>query len=355
MKRDQTIDTLRGFAMTWVILIHCIFWTYFFYSSTEATLKSFLLIEMPLFFFVSGASFMIAKKKNYLEFIKKRLKRLLIPYWCYVVVGLLIAFLTYATFSIKQFGFVIPRTVPTLGVPYLGSALWFIWPFLLITITMPLFRYYFEKKEQIWWKLLPLIVMMLIILIMDLWIPNQMEFKCWLLYNFFTYLGFFYPILKEQNKKQKQIIGTIGIISLLTTLILGITNLYPFDMQINKFQYNLIFLLYNLSFLSFLYVILNWFLKGIDKLKQIHAFKFIFTSYEKNSYTIFLFHPIVFLLIERILHHFSLVTIIQNHQYLIFPFYFIIIWILSSLIGRIFNFIETPFWKKWYQKYKEEV
>ena len=61
MSRDKTIDRLRGFAMLWVIVVHVLYWGNFFSNGYVNFLKSFCLFEMPLFFFITGASNSLAK------------------------------------------------------------------------------------------------------------------------------------------------------------------------------------------------------------------------------------------------------------------------------------------------------
>ncbi|MDR2511322.1 MAG: acyltransferase [Bacteroidales bacterium] len=65
--RNEKLDIFRGLAMIWVILTHCLYWLGYFSS-----IKSFLLIEMPLFFFISGASNGMSNKKSLKGFYTNR-------------------------------------------------------------------------------------------------------------------------------------------------------------------------------------------------------------------------------------------------------------------------------------------
>jgi surface polysaccharide O-acyltransferase-like enzyme len=54
-QRDEQLDIIRGGAMIWVVLIHCIYWTACV-PAGWAIAKSYLLVEMPIFFYLAGAS-----------------------------------------------------------------------------------------------------------------------------------------------------------------------------------------------------------------------------------------------------------------------------------------------------------
>lgn len=345
-KRDQTLDILRGFAMSWVILVHCAYWLQFFQSPNAKDLKSLILIEMPLFFFISGASFTLMKPQNYGQFLIKRGKRILIPYWCYVIVCILLAFLKLSDFKFFQFGMILPIQVPNFGLLFVSGALWFIWPFLLVTLTLPFLKVYFDHSKNIIWRVFIVIVMIAIITYMDFYVQNHMQIKSWILYSLFSYLGFFYQDLKKESKRKENCLIAIGFLSLLAVILLGVYQIYPFDMQFNKFQYNTMFVLYNLAFLSFLFIFLNFIMKIFQKLYQYRFFHFFFEPYKKNCYTIYLFHPIAFLVLYGAVAHFGGYGRLLPYQYFIFPIYFLITWIGCSLVGRIFSFVETPFWKK---------
>ena len=65
VKRDETIDQLRGLAIFWVIVVHVLYWGNFFDNNYINTIKSFCLFEMPLFFFLTGASNSFSKIDGY--------------------------------------------------------------------------------------------------------------------------------------------------------------------------------------------------------------------------------------------------------------------------------------------------
>ncbi|WP_270380969.1 acyltransferase family protein [Mitsuokella multacida] len=86
--RVQLIDDLRGLAMMYVILIHVLFWLAPFGNSI---FPGFLLIEMPLFFMVTGMANYFAHTDDLRRYYVSRLQRLLVPYWCYALLAALLS------------------------------------------------------------------------------------------------------------------------------------------------------------------------------------------------------------------------------------------------------------------------
>ncbi|MDO5151528.1 MAG: hypothetical protein Q4D76_19420, partial [Oscillospiraceae bacterium] len=57
--------------------------------------KSFLLFEMPIFFFVTGAVNGFGKQQKYKTFCFKRIKGLMIPYYIYSAICIVISIIYY--------------------------------------------------------------------------------------------------------------------------------------------------------------------------------------------------------------------------------------------------------------------
>ena len=95
MKRDKSIDIARGISMILVIAGHC----KYIDSGLKIWLYSF---HIPLFFFLSGMVFNYDKYKSVTDFLKNKIKKLMLPYF---TIGILIIFLNniYSSIIIKQF------------------------------------------------------------------------------------------------------------------------------------------------------------------------------------------------------------------------------------------------------------
>ncbi|MDO5138386.1 MAG: acyltransferase family protein, partial [Oscillospiraceae bacterium] len=72
--------------MIWVIVVHTLYWGNFSSDSSFNLIKSFFLFEMPLFFFVTGASNSFSRSTGYYRFVFRRYKRILIPYWVFALI-----------------------------------------------------------------------------------------------------------------------------------------------------------------------------------------------------------------------------------------------------------------------------
>ena len=74
--RIEWIDIAKGIGMIFVILGHT--------AIPDNYLKFVLAFNMPLFFFLSGCTFKL--KDNFFEFLKKKIKTLLIPYFVFSII-----------------------------------------------------------------------------------------------------------------------------------------------------------------------------------------------------------------------------------------------------------------------------
>lgn len=72
-KRIEWLDSLRGFAMFFVILGHIA-------ANSSSQILLIYSFHMPLFFMISGATFRAGKYSSFFECIKDKAKKLLLPY-----------------------------------------------------------------------------------------------------------------------------------------------------------------------------------------------------------------------------------------------------------------------------------
>jgi len=91
-KRIEWIDTLRGIAMFFTI------WGHAYPDATGLIRKYIYSFHMPLFFFISGLTYN-SNKLSFKDFIKKRMKTLLIPYLIINLISIFIYFL-FSKFAI---------------------------------------------------------------------------------------------------------------------------------------------------------------------------------------------------------------------------------------------------------------
>ena len=84
MERDKQLDLYRGLSMIYVVcFIHVIYWL----KIGSEPFMSIMLFEMPLIFFISGASLSFNKgHRSLTKTIWSRIKRVVLPYYIYAVI-----------------------------------------------------------------------------------------------------------------------------------------------------------------------------------------------------------------------------------------------------------------------------
>src|SRR5690349_10117734 len=81
-RRQADLDVFRALAMIWVLMIHCLYLTPILKPRWDVP-KSLLLIEMPVFFYLAGASNGLTRTRSLLRFYASRLFRIALPLWVY--------------------------------------------------------------------------------------------------------------------------------------------------------------------------------------------------------------------------------------------------------------------------------
>lgn len=120
-------------------VVHLIYWLRIEFIAPY--IKGLFLIEMPIVFYVSGWAFSISSKKIYLKYLANRLKRILIPYYIFVLlISLLLIVLSFFS-SIDYVNQVYTKKYWIdsflLSSPS-SSAIWFVKIYLIISLLAPL-------------------------------------------------------------------------------------------------------------------------------------------------------------------------------------------------------------------------
>ena len=298
--RDKTIDNLRCLAMFEVIIVHVLYYGKFVNYGIIKILKSFLLFEMPLFFFVMGASSLYIKDINYKEYVIKRFLKLLIPYWIYSIICFTITSVKYLVenkvidfaFYIRVFlSWLIPINNQITTIPYITYALWFIPVYLCVTLFIPpLIKI---KKTSKLYMLAGLCILLAFVFSVN----HNFGWICYpLFYLLWTYIGlFFYELKAISYSPSKRIIYLVFSFISLTSLIFLNRVGQSMDMQQNKFPPNFVFLIYSMLSMSLILFNLKTLDSCFEKLKNIQ-FNELIRIFSKNTTTIFLYQGIAFCL-----------------------------------------------------------
>ena len=303
VKRDETIDQLRGLAIFWVIVVHVLYWGNFFDNNYINTIKSFCLFEMPLFFFLTGASNSFSKIDGYFKFIFKRFKRILIPYWFF---ALICAGLSVAHLAIKEgmnvaiaievlVSWLIPVDSQITKISYLTWALWFVPVYLCVILIVPFLKRIKQCKNQVYF-LSALLAIFVIMCIFDLgWIQNVV------FYSFWTYIGLFYTdiILWLKNHKFRKFLGLVVLIGIVAIFIFAVMG-QPIDMQDNKFPPNLMFGLFSIVAMSLIILGIPLIKKGYECICKYKLIRKIAHLFSTRSMTVFLYQAFAFNVTIRI-------------------------------------------------------
>ena len=87
--RDTLLDAIRAYTMMYII---CVVHLFYYCLWPTDTLVSLILIEMPVIFFISGASARHSHKHTFRRLLVGRLRRVLLPYYVYAAISLLMLY-----------------------------------------------------------------------------------------------------------------------------------------------------------------------------------------------------------------------------------------------------------------------
>ena len=251
--RIDMIDNFRGFAMMYVIFIHCLHWIDFFPDT-----RTLFFIEMPLFFSISGMALYFSPTENLIHFYKARLKRILFPYWrcilLYCALNAIFFVRLDAEYSPLELllSWLNPFTDPISIVSYLENAMWFVPVYIGIIVIFPFLRRFIQKFAAPLSSLPPaLLAGANFCFTFYLDVPDLLQKV--LFYAFWVYFGLYYMKYihgMTAGKKLKiylpfMIAGTLGFIYIVSGEFADVRGqIIGLDMQENKFPPNFAFFLY---------------------------------------------------------------------------------------------------------------
>lgn len=292
MERDANLDKYRAIVMAYIVcLIHLVYWADF----GSEPYRSFFLFEMPVIFFISGASYRLSTPKSYTAFVKGRIRRIIIPYyiWLLLSLPLSIILLQFGRWGIdagltegmsnsellisgiKKVAF-FQRSQ---GLIPFDNHVWFIVPFFIIMLLAPMVSRLIINQRDI---VVSIVILLMIVFAGD-YLYNEMQIKnkaVEMINYVFAYLLFF--IIGFAYKKAKlthwHILFAILVIAL--SVIAMRMGIYPESIQLNKFPPTCCFVLYNFGVLLLLIYLFDHI--------RIPDWKWL-GVYNKRGYTIYIY------------------------------------------------------------------
>lgn len=296
-ERDPFLDRLRTLATVWVLMVHIFYWLRFFPEGILETVKSWLLLEMPLFFFLTGAGLSLSQEKPWGIFVCRSLRRMLIPYWSYALLCVVItAFHNGALNKSLLLYWIFPLDSQAVGVPFLTDALWYVPVYLFCIPFIPQLRRVKSRPLPV----VALLVTMLLFFERQGWYyPQNVTF-----YSLWIYLGLHYPSWKKRyldsaGKRWEMLLTAAVGFGLV--VVLCVFGGQTWDMQQNKFPPNGVFLFFSVGGMSLLTLLLPTIVKVMNRLGRIRALHWAMDRLGRYSLSVFLYQSLAFLLLQQLL------------------------------------------------------
>ena len=320
--RNKNIDIVRGLLMLYIVaVIHGIFWL----DLIPRPYSTLLLFEMPLIFLVSGYSFGLFSSNTgfklsvsgYLKYLVSRLTRILVPYYGYALVCAVVVIAQ--TKGVNYMGVIrdwinpfVYGKVDPFGL--LTSHLWFIPPFILITLALPFLS---SIKLPVWLAAVPLCFLVLVF-------GNQFDSSLVnaVFYLYWTWIGYRLAIDTKSDPKLLIAVVALGTLALiLAEYFFDVT----IDMQSNKLPPNLLFFTFSSVWVS-LFLLLSTFVRAnqlgfLEKSKLLQPFI-------ARGYSIYLWQG------------FGYIIAINAGEFLGLPTYFS--WIIAIGLAVLFGIMFSP-------------
>lgn len=289
--RDTQLDCYRGLAMIYVVcFIHVLYW-----QDMPLPYKSYFLVEMPIIFFIAGASFRLSAPKGDRALVVSRFKRVFWPYFKY-------AFLSIALFGFYFYSGDFSRWlhydalkdillgIGITDIPYVYHT-WFILPYFILSASSNrLFAWVNTPRSAVFYGVGVLVLIGIldrVELLREGY--SQSEFyttmKHVLCYSLFYVAGYWW-----YKRLSMSLLLKLAVAFLACYVISRY--FYAHDLQVNKFPPNLNFIFYNAFALSVLAIIPTHI-----KLFPPHWLQ-LWNNY---GYTIYLYHNFFYILMGYLL------------------------------------------------------
>lgn len=279
LQRIESVDLIRGLAILVMILLHTN--AYFLKNPISFFTWDWGQFAVPLFIFCSSYVFF---KKNYqfantlglFKFIKKRILRLLVPYYLFVAFFLIL---------------LLTKEPQKLSLKYLLSSLtinggidinWLVLLFVYFSIIMPFTQWAYQKKRALFYSFLSFSFFSSVVFMF--YRPDfNYRLIMWLPWSLLIIISLY--IYKFENNNKLMLLGFAGsLILFITSRLIQINLNHSLVMYDNKYPPNF----YHLSFCSGSIFLIYWVAKiGVFSFYPINKY---LSFLSKNSYSLYFIH-----------------------------------------------------------------
>lgn len=288
LSRFAQIDILRGIAIIAMILIHV---NYFYISDKIAfILWNYSQFAVPVFIFCSSYLFFVKKREDFgFNYFKKRILRLMIPYWVFLVAFIPLVFLNET--GKVSFSYVLNSIFAIGGV----DISWLVLLFLFFSILFPVISYLLSKQKLLF-GLFCFAVFLFSLITMFVQFQVNYRFIMWIPWSVIVLFSILF--LKFQNKKRfYPIVLAISFILFALLLFVQQNQNHSLSLVNNKYPPNLYFLMFGIFFIALLF----W----LARLNMFKCLKKGLLFLSVNSYSIYFIHYAVLYLARIYLKNFS--------------------------------------------------
>lgn len=292
--RDGQLDIYRALLMLYIpCVIHVMYWL----GDGSEPFMSLLLVEMPLIFFVAGASLSVSRsRRGLLETVINRFKRVVVPYYIYAAVLLCLGIIATTAFKAMGQSHLFALDLSQYGIKDVASILlchdipqfpfiwhlWFIPIYLILSCTFPLQVRLMEKTGK--WIY---ITACALLFCATLFFKDFALVKQVLCYNIFMVAG--YLFYKKTKPATTALTGAIALaIVLVGVFIAGV----PFcPMQGHKFPPDWLFVAYNVFVLCLIAL-------AVGRI-TLRGNRFL-GIWSERGYNIYLYQSVVFAIVHLV-------------------------------------------------------
>lgn len=297
--RDSYIDCFKGAMILWVIHIHTVYWSGYAYIP-EHVRQITLLVDVPIFFFISGY---LTKPSGFFPALRKAAKNFTRLYFEYIAISclILVAVILFKalisgwaqpdlSLAIVSMLHMTPQGELWDSIRVYSGSLWYIQDYLSLLVFIPFIlgiRLVYNSKIQ---------VMFLVLLFTALFpkeYPDQsFIFSSYGSVSFYLFFVLWGVIFREQEQSlNTRMIVTQLVLSILLALIVYFFDGQQLNIQKYKFPPATQYLIYSLLLIHLFMLLKKW---CKEKIKHDNSWLALLLSWcGINTFTIYLFQGFV--------------------------------------------------------------